>query len=89
MKPPPPIEELLPHRYGMLLVDKGDTKRGVEYMHRAAELAPAANGIRLNLARALIKDGQKPAAKQELEVLAKLGDRFSDQAEVTKLMQGL
>lgn len=75
--------------YGMLLVDKGESKRGVEYMLRASELAPAATGIRLNLARALIKDGQKPEAKKELEVLAKLGDRFSEQAEVAKLMQGL
>ena len=75
--------------YGMLLVEKGDSKRGLEYMQRAAELAPAANGIRLNLARALIQDGQKPAAKKELEALAKLGDRFSEQAEVTKLMQEL
>ncbi len=75
--------------YGMLLVDKGDMKRGVQYMQRAAELAPAASSIRLNLARALLKDGQKPAAKKELETLAKLGDRFPEQAEVTKLMQGL
>ena len=75
--------------YGMLLVDKGDSRRGVEYMQRATELAPASNGIRLNYARALIKDGQKPAAKKELETLAKLGDRFPEQAEVAKLMQGL
>jgi putative PEP-CTERM system TPR-repeat lipoprotein len=75
--------------YGMLLVDKGDSKRGVETMQRAMELAPASNAIRLNYARALIKDGQKPAAKKELETLAKLGDRFSEQAEVAKLMQGL
>jgi predicted Zn-dependent protease len=73
----------------MLLVEKGDSKKGIEYMQRAVELAPAANGIRLNFARALLKDGQKPAAKKELEALAKLGDRFSEQAEVAKLMQGL
>jgi predicted Zn-dependent protease len=58
-------------------------------MQRASDLAPSAAGIRLNLARALLKDGQKAAAKKELEAIAKLGDRFSDQAEVTKLMQGL
>jgi putative PEP-CTERM system TPR-repeat lipoprotein len=74
---------------GMLLVEQGDSKRGVELMQRAAELAPAATSIRLNLARALIKNGQKEAAKKELETLAKLGDRFAGQAEVTKLMQGL
>jgi cellulose synthase operon protein C len=74
---------------GTLLVEKGDVKRGVEAMQKAAALSPASSGIRLNLARALIKDGQKEAAKKELEMLAKLGDRFSEQAEVTKLMQGL
>ena len=74
---------------GMILVDTGNTKRGVEFMQRASDLAPSAAGIRLNLARALLKDGQKAAAKKELETIAKLGDRFSDQPEVTKLMQGL
>ncbi len=74
---------------GMLLVEKGDVKRGVDAMQKAAALAPASAAIRLNLARALIKDGQKAAAKKELESLAQLGDRFSGQKEVAKLMQGL
>jgi putative PEP-CTERM system TPR-repeat lipoprotein len=74
---------------GMLLIDKGDTKRGVEMLQKAAVLAPNAATIHLNLARALIKDGQKEAAKKELDALAKLGDKFSGQAEVAKLMQSL
>jgi putative PEP-CTERM system TPR-repeat lipoprotein len=74
---------------GMLLVDNGDTKKGVELLQKATKLAPDAAPIRLNLARALVKDGQKEGAKKELDTLAKLGDKFSDQAEVTKLMQGL
>jgi putative PEP-CTERM system TPR-repeat lipoprotein len=74
---------------GALLVENGDIKRGVQTLQRAAELAPSDAGIRLNLARALIKDGQKDAAKKELDGLAKLGDKFSGQAEVAKLMQGL
>ena len=48
-------------------------------------LAPNAAGIRLNLARALIKAGQKDAARKELDTLAKLGDKFPGQAEVAKL----
>ena len=74
---------------GMLLVDKGDTKRGVEVMQKAAGIAPKAASIHLNLARALIKDGQTEAAKKELENLAQLGDKFDGQAEVAKLRQGL
>ncbi|MEO8304454.1 MAG: XrtA/PEP-CTERM system TPR-repeat protein PrsT [Betaproteobacteria bacterium] len=74
---------------GVLQVDKGEVKRGIESLQKATALAPNAPGVRLNLARALIKDGQKDAARKELEVLAKLGDKFSGAAEVTKLMQGL
>ena len=44
---------------------------------KAVALAPDAADIRLNLARALVKDGQKDAAKKELETLAKLGDKFA------------
>ena len=74
---------------GMLQVNKGDTARGIETLQRALTIAPNVPSIRLNLARALIKSGQKDAAKKELETLAKLGDKFGDQAEVTKLMQSL
>ena len=52
---------------------------------RRPTLAPNAAAIRLNLARALVKDGQKDAARKELDTLAKLGDKFAGQAEVAKL----
>jgi predicted Zn-dependent protease len=74
---------------GVILVDKGDTARGLELQKKAVDGAPNAPGIRLNYARGLIKSGQKDAAKKELEALQKLGDKFAGQAEVTKLMQGL
>ena len=51
--------------------------RGVEILRSASSLA-----------RGLIKANQKDAARKELEVLAKLGDNFPEQAEVTKLMKG-
>ena len=74
---------------GVLLVDNGDAKRDIESLRQATTLAPNAPGIRLNLARALVRDGQKEAAKTELEILAKLGEAFPAQAEVTRLMQAL
>lgn len=74
---------------GVLLVDKGDAGRGLELLAKAAELAPQAGAIRLNLAKALVKAGKKTEAKQELETLAKLGDKLPQHAEVTALLKGL
>jgi predicted Zn-dependent protease len=74
---------------GVLQVEAGDVKKGVDSLQRAIALAPNAAGIRLNLARALVKDGQKDAAKKELDTLAQLGDKFPGQAEVAKLMKEL
>ena len=56
---------------------------------RALETAPQAAAIRLNYAKALIKAGQKNEAKNELEQIAKLGDKFPAQAEVAQLQKGL
>ncbi|HWR93104.1 MAG TPA: tetratricopeptide repeat protein, partial [Desulfobacterales bacterium] len=74
---------------GVLLVEKGDTARGVELLRKASSLAPQAGAVRLNLAKALIKAGQKDAAKKELDTLAQLGDKFPAQKEVAELMKGL
>ena len=74
---------------GVLLVDSGNVKRGVELLYKAVSLAPDVADIRLNLARALVKDGQKEAARKELTTLENLGDKYSNQAAVAKLRQGL
>ena len=62
---------------GVLLVEKGDTARGLELLQKASGLAPGNASIRLNLAKALLKAGQNDAAKKELEVLEKLGGQVS------------
>jgi len=74
---------------GVLLLEKGDTTRGVDVLQKAAAGAPHDPAIRLHLAQALLKAGKKDAAKKELETLAKLGNRFPQQAEVAKLIQSL
>ncbi len=84
-----PDNPMIMDTLGVILVDKGETARGLELIKKAVDGAPKANGIRLNYAKALIKADQKDAAKKELETLQKLGDKFAGQAEVTKLMQGL
>jgi putative PEP-CTERM system TPR-repeat lipoprotein len=74
---------------GTLLVENGDAVRGVQLLQKASAMAPQVGAIRLNLARGLIKVGQKNAARKELDELAKLGDKFAGQAEVAQLKQGL
>jgi len=74
---------------GTLLVEHGDANRGLDMLRQATQLAPNAPAIRLNLARALVKAGQRDAAKKELDELAKLGDKFRDQAEVARLQKDI
>ena len=73
----------------MLLAEKGETSRAVELLRKALGIAPQAATIQLNLAKVLISAGQKDEARKELEALAKLGDKFPRQAEVSKLQKAL
>ena len=74
---------------GMLLLEKGDTARGLDLLRKAAAAAPGHAEIRLNLARGLIAAGQKDEARKELDALAKLGDKFEGHSEVAKLRKQL
>jgi putative PEP-CTERM system TPR-repeat lipoprotein len=74
---------------GTLLVEKGETARGLDMLRKASSLAPESQSIRLNLAKALLSAGQKDAAKLELERLSKMGDRFGRQPEVERLLKDL
>lgn len=74
---------------GTLLADKGDSGRAVQMLRRAVQIAPSDAGIRLNFARVLLQSGDKAGARRELEELAKLGDRFPQQAQVTELLKTL
>jgi putative PEP-CTERM system TPR-repeat lipoprotein len=55
---------------GTLLVKKGDVTQGLEKLRQAAQLGPNQSDIRLHLAKALIKAGDKTAARKELDALA-------------------
>jgi putative PEP-CTERM system TPR-repeat lipoprotein len=71
----------------MLMAEQGDTTGATALLRKALEIAPQAAAVRLNLAKVLIRAGRKDEAREELDALAKLGDKFSEQAEV-KRMQG-
>jgi putative PEP-CTERM system TPR-repeat lipoprotein len=74
---------------GWLYVERGDLTRGIELLTKAQSLAPNAPAIQLNLAKALIKAGQGKAARQQLEVLAKLPVGSPVKEEAEKLLLSL
>ena len=73
----------------MLLYDKGDYAKALEWQNKAVAMQPRVGLFRLNLAKIEIKRGKKDLARKELENLAKLGDRFHQQAEVASLLKSL
>ena len=73
--------------YGWVLVQRGETARGIETMRRAVALDPNESVRRLYLAKALIKSGDKAGARKELEVVASKGG--GTQAEAQQLLSGL
>ncbi len=73
----------------MLYSDKNDYAKALEWQKKAVALAPDAPGYRLNLAKIHIKGGKKDLARQELDALVKLGDKFPAQAEVATLLKSL
>lgn len=74
---------------GGLLIEKGDTARGLELLQKAVALTPQSAVIRFNFAKALVKSGRKDEAKKQLDELARLGDKFPAQAEVANLLKSL
>ena len=75
--------------FGWALVQKGDTAKGQELLRAASNLAPANDEIRLHLAAALIKSGDKAAARLELESLIKREKATPIRDEASKMLQGL
>jgi tetratricopeptide (TPR) repeat protein len=54
---------------GLVLLEKGDTKRATELLKQAAALAPKAADIRWHYVQALVKTGDKAAAKTEAQAV--------------------
>lgn len=70
---------------------EGQVVKALEWQRKAiaaaAELTPPA--YRIQLAKLLVKSGDKAAARVELEKLAYLGDKLPQQAEVAELLKSL
>jgi len=61
--------------------------RAIETQKRAVQQDPKDAGLRLSLARYYVKAGDKSQARAELMDLAKLGDKFGGQGEVSELLK--
>ena len=68
---------------------KGDYTKAIEWQKKAMDRATGNPTYRLGLAKLLLKAGDRTGAKTELETLAKLGDKFAGQAEVTTMLKTL
>ena len=74
---------------GSALMQENKLPQAIEWQRKAVEAAPNVPGYRLNLAKSLLKSGDKAAARAELEKLAKLGDKFGGQGEVETLLKSI
>lgn len=64
-------------------------KRAIDTQKRAISLAPKDLGLKLNLAKIYIASGDKSAAREQLDALKALGDKFPASAEVAQLLKSL
>lgn len=71
----------------LALAAEGQVKRAVEIQTRLVERFPNQPDFRLHLAELLVKNGDKSKARNELDVLARLGDRYPRQREVSALRE--
>ena len=71
------------------LATEGRLGDAVSTQRQAVQQAPNLPEFRLTLAKLLITDGDRAAAKQELTRLAGLGLGFPKQAEVGELLNSL
>jgi putative PEP-CTERM system TPR-repeat lipoprotein len=74
---------------GWMLVEQGNTQRGLALLQKAAAGAPALPEVRYHLAVALNKSGDKTGARKELESLLAQNKPFAQQEEARSLLKTL
>lgn len=81
----PAIQDTL----GWILVEQGNTTRGVELLRKATSSAPMVAEIHYHLAMGLLKSGDKVQARKELEQVLVTGKNFSKLEEARTLLKQL
>ncbi|CAG1005861.1 protein O-GlcNAc transferase [Methylophilaceae bacterium] len=74
---------------GWILIEQGNTTRGLPLLQKATSLAPQAADIRYHLVLGLVKTGDKANARKELEQLLATGKAFSKIDEARALLKQL
>jgi len=74
---------------GWILVEQGDTTRGIDLLRKATTTVPASAEIHYHLALGLIKSGDKVQARKELEQVLSTGKNFSKLEEARTLLKQL
>lgn len=72
---------------GWILVEQGDTTRGLPLLQKATSLAPEAAEIRYHLVLGLVKSGDRAKARKELEQLLAAGKNFPKINEARTLLK--
>ena len=84
-----PANAAIADTFGWMLVERGDAKRGVEILAKAAAAAPDALVIRMHYAKALLKDGDKANARKELQAVSSASGESPLKAEAAELLKQL
>jgi putative PEP-CTERM system TPR-repeat lipoprotein len=74
---------------GWILVEQGDTARGLSILQKANAGAPQARDIRYHMAMGLYKTGDKEAARKELESLVSGNTKFAQADDARALLKQL
>ena len=72
---------------GWILVEQGNTSRGLPLLQKATSLAPQVPTIRYHLAYGLTQAGDKIKARRELEQALASGKRFAEMDEARALLK--
>jgi predicted Zn-dependent protease len=74
---------------GTILVAQGELKRGIALLQQASAAQPEAAEIRFHLAQALLRQGEKVAARKELQLALANGNNFAESEDARALLKGL
>ena len=85
-----PTEPAISDTLGSLLVARGDVQRGLQVLRDGARVAPSVAPLRLHLAQALVKSGDRDGARKQIEILlaSRRGD-FPERDEAERLLSQL
>jgi putative PEP-CTERM system TPR-repeat lipoprotein len=72
---------------GWILIEQGNTERGLSLLQKAVSLAPDVGELRYHFAAGLAKSGDKAKARKELETLLSSGRSFPSREEARTLLK--